>query len=189
MESVLIISSNEKTVCALSGILKAEQCGVIEASSDGAHARERLSQRDYDILLIDSPLPDEDGIGLAADAASMTSSGILLFADKEKEREAEQALLTCGVFVLGRPPGRQLFIKALHLLDATRHRISGIRNENVRLQRKIDDNRIINRAKAILMEYVSMTEPQAHKYLERQAMDLRLTKVEVAKRLLSTYEN
>ena len=186
---MLIISSNEKAVGVLSELLKAENCRVIEASCDAAHAREMLNRRNYDILLIDSPLPDEDGLSLAADAASTTASGILLLADKEKEKEAEEKLLTFGVLVLGRPPGRQLFIKALHLLDATRYRISGIRSENDRLQRKMDDNRIINRAKAILMEYVSMTEPQAHKYLERQAMDLRLTKVEVAKRLLSTYEN
>ena len=51
-----------------------------------------------------------------------------------------------------------------------------------------DDIRIINRAKYILMEYLSMTEPQAHKYLEKQAMDMRLTKIEVAENLLSTYD-
>ena len=68
-------------------------------------------------------------------------------------------------------------------------RIRSIQNENIRLQRKIDDTRLINRAKGILIEYLSMTEPQAHKYLERQAMDLRISKTEVAKRLLSTYEN
>ena len=68
-------------------------------------------------------------------------------------------------------------------------RLGGVQKENVRLKKQIDDIRLINRAKCILMEYLSMTEPQAHRYLEKQAMDLRITKAEVAKSLLSTYEN
>ena len=82
-----------------------------------------------------------------------------------------------------------MFSKAVRLTEAMRNRLGGVKKENVKLRKKIDDIRIINRAKCILMEYLSMTEPQAHKYLERQAMDLRITKIEVAKRLLSTYEN
>ena len=64
-----------------------------------------------------------------------------------------------------------------------------IRRENLMLHKKLDDIKIINRAKAILMQYLSMTEQQAHRYLEKQAMDLRITRVEVAKNLLSTYDS
>ena len=67
--------------------------------------------------------------------------------------------------------------------------LGGVQKENVRLKKQIDDIRLINRAKYILMEYLSMTEAQAHRYLEKQAMDMRVTKAEVAKSILSTYEN
>ena len=67
--------------------------------------------------------------------------------------------------------------------------LGGVQKENVRLKKQIDDIRLINRAKYILMEYLSMTEAQAHRYLEKQAMDMRITKAEVAKSILSTYEN
>lgn len=79
--------------------------------------------------------------------------------------------------------------KSIKLLEATKHRLEGVRKENIKLQKKIEDIRTINRAKYVLMEYLSMSEPQSHRYLERQAMDQRITKVEVAKRILSTYEN
>ena len=67
--------------------------------------------------------------------------------------------------------------------------LGGVQKENVRLKKQIDDIRLINRAKYILMEYLSMTEAQAHRYLEKQAMDMRVTKAEIAKSILSTYEN
>ena len=64
-----------------------------------------------------------------------------------------------------------------------------LQKENYKLHKKVEDSRIINRAKCILMEYLSMSEAQAHKYIEKQAMDLRLTRLEVAKNLLSTYDS
>ena len=70
-----------------------------------------------------------------------------------------------------------------------RRRLNGVRVENVRLRKKIEEIRLINRAKYILMEYLSMTEQQAHRYLEKQAMDLRITKIQVAENLLSTYDS
>ena len=52
-----------------------------------------------------------------------------------------------------------------------------------------EDIRLIDRAKCILIEYLNMTEKQAHKYIEKQAMDLRTTRRAVAESLLRTYES
>jgi AmiR/NasT family two-component response regulator len=59
----------------------------------------------------------------------------------------------------------------------------------VQLQLKIEEIRLVNRAKAILIQYLKMTEQEAHKYIEKQAMDLRITKREVATSILNTYES
>ena len=48
--------------------------------------------------------------------------------------------------------------------------------------------KIINRAKFTLMQCLTMSEEQAHRYLEKQAMDMRISKLDVARRVLSTYE-
>ena len=109
--------------------------------------------------------------------------------ENDLEVLTEKKLLPYGAFVLGKPLNRFVFHKAVHFIEAAQNRIVGVRNENVKLQKKVEDSRIIYRAKCILMEYLSMSESQAHKYIERQAMDLRLTKVEIAKNLLITYDS
>ena len=48
--------------------------------------------------------------------------------------------------------------------------------------------RLIDRAKCVLIQYLTMTEPQAHRYIEKQAMDTRTTRREVAQQILRTYE-
>lgn len=51
-----------------------------------------------------------------------------------------------------------------------------------------DEIRFINRAKLALMLYLNMSEPMAHRYIEKRAMDMRVTKKEIAKNILKTYE-
>lgn len=189
MDRVLIISSNENNISQFAQLLKAAGCGSIDVELSAASGRKKISEAEYDVIIINSPLSDEYGDMLALDAAGMTSAGIVLIVKSKCEKEIEERVEEYGVFVLAKPLSRTLFYKSLHLLKAAGNRLKGIQNENIRLQRTIDDSKIINRAKSILIDYLSMTEPQAHKYLERQAMDLRVTKVEIAKRLLSTYEN
>lgn len=52
-----------------------------------------------------------------------------------------------------------------------------------------EEMEIINRAKTTLMEYLGFTEPQAHRYIEKHAMDMRVTKIEIARNILKIYEN
>ncbi len=63
-----------------------------------------------------------------------------------------------------------------------------MRNENRSLSQKIEDIGIIDRAKCVLIQVLHMTEEQAHKYIEKQAMNMRVPRRQVAEELLKTYE-
>lgn len=51
-----------------------------------------------------------------------------------------------------------------------------------------DEQYLIARAKRALMLYLNMSEPTAHRYIEKRAMDMRVTKKEIARNILKTYE-
>ena len=63
-----------------------------------------------------------------------------------------------------------------------------LENENIRLQKKIDEIRIVDRAKLVLIQVLKMTEPQAQHYIEKQSMDLRQSRLVTAENILRTYE-
>ena len=63
-----------------------------------------------------------------------------------------------------------------------------LEDENNKLQKKIEEIRIVDRAKLVLVQVLSMTEPQAHRYIEKQAMDMRQSRTTVAENILKTYE-
>lgn len=189
MDCVLLVSKSEKSTDSLSGLLRESFNPTLDIVKSGAEARRMLLEKDYDFVFINTPLTDEFGDGLAIYVSENTQAGVIMLVKAEIELEAESKTEDYGVFVLPKPLSKHLMFKSIKLLEAAKRRLEGVRRENIKLQKKIEDIRTINRAKYVLMEYLSMSEPQSHRYLERQAMDQRITKVEVAKRILSTYEN
>ena len=93
-----------------------------------------------------------------------------------------------GVFVVPKPLNRALLFGAVKLAQAANRRIMGLQRQNNILQQKIDDIRLVDRAKCALIQYRLLTEPEAHRYIEREAMDSRRTRREVAQAILRMYE-
>ena len=186
MAELLIISGSQNSLPVLKELFRQTYYDRIEATTDSFEARRLLSCA-FDLVLINAPLQNETGIELALDAAS-TGSGVIMLIKNESSDEIAERVETSGVLVVPKPLNRALFFQALHLLNASRHQILRLKSENERLQEKIAEIRLVDRAKCALIQYADTTEPQAHRYIEKQAMDLRRTRFEIAQSILKAYE-
>ena len=188
MDSVLIVSNTNTTLGIISDLLNSQPFSRIVTTQNCAEARRDLIADQFDLIIVDTPLPDEFGEDFAMYAAEQTDSGIILIVDNEKVYDIAPDIEDAGVFVLPKPISPEFFYQAVKLLIASRKRVHMLESENMKLQKKIEEIRLIDRAKCILIQYLQMTEQQAHKYIEKQAMNLRQSKVSVAESLLKTYE-
>ena len=68
-------------------------------------------------------------------------------------------------------------------------RMLTVNEENEKLRHIVEDMKIINRAKLLLITCLNMTEQEAHRYLEKQAMDMRMSKMQIAMQVINSYEN
>ena len=66
--------------------------------------------------------------------------------------------------------------------------LCSLAKENLKLHRRLDEIKAVNRAKLVLMQYLKFSESQAHKYIEKQSMDLRMTRYEIAMKIIKTYD-
>lgn len=186
MERILIVSATQKSHTALTQFLVS--CGVqaqTAAAGSGSEARRALVDGDFDLILINTPLPDEFGHELAQAAACDTLSGVILLAKAENADGVAEKVEDDGVFVVPKPLSRSLFLQALRMTRAARARLTGLRRENRRLQQRIEDIRLVDRAKCLLIECCAMTEPAAHAYIEQQAMARRRTKRDIAEEIIA----
>ena len=78
---------------------------------------------------------------------------------------------------------------AVLLLAAVRIQLEQMQHKTEKLEAKVADIRIINRAKLLLVQHLQMTETEAHKYIEKQAMDTSMRRRTIAENIIRTYED
>ena len=189
MESALIITLSEKSVAYFNEMLGAVSVGQIVVLSNCGDARRLVLERDFDLVIINAPLRDETGESLARDIAMKGISQVIIVVGSEHFDAVCEVCENDGVLTISRPINRSVFWATLKLAKSAHSRILHMRAENNKLKQKIDDIRIIDRAKCILISYLNMNEQQAHRYIEKQAMDMRMSKRAIAEGILKTYES
>ena len=155
----------------------------------GAEARRRMLESDFELIVVNAPLPDEFGHELCSSAVEKTDAGVVLLA---KAAAAEQLLAPMseqGVLLLSKPFSNTLFLQAIHLAAASNHRLQLLRQDNARMQEKIAQVRLVSHAKCCLVEREQMSEDAAHRYIEKRAMDTRRSRAEIAQEILDSYED
>lgn len=189
MEKALIVSGSSQGLDILVNMI-VSSTGISNVSTiaSGAETRRLVSNTDYDIIVINTSLSDEFGHELSIYLSEHTNAGIILVCKSAIADEISERVIDYGVCVVPKPVNKAMFFQSVKLVTATRSRIMGYQRENARLQVKLDEIKLINRAKCVLMQYLKLTEPQAHRYIEKQAMDTRQTKKEVAQSILLRYE-
>ena len=188
MERALIVSGSEKGIDAVVQLLKNSGYSQITTINSGSEARRLINVTEYELIIINTPISDEFGHELSIMMSKASTAGIILICKVDIADDVSDKVGDFGVCVVPKPLNKAVFHQSLKLVQATRSRMLGLKKENVKLLTKIDELRSINRAKCALMEYLNLTEPQAHRYIEKQAMDNRQTRKEVALSILSTYE-
>lgn len=187
MDQVLLVSASQKSGGVLHQLLQSAGYRILTAAS-GGEARRLLLQAEYSVVIINAPLPDESGAGLAVHVTRSSFSGVLLLVKNELLDQTADKVEDAGVMVAGKPVSRPLFFQMLRLAQASGRRMESLQRENRVLQQKVDEIRLVSRAKCLLMQAREMNEQQAHRYIEKQAMDARMTRGEIARRILQTYE-
>ncbi len=185
--SVLVVSSTEKLNTALSSLLLECSYRPVRFVSDISSAKRIWSESSYDFIIINSPLPDDAGVRFAIDAAASKGTVVLLLLRPDVYYETRERVVEHGVFTLAKPLSRPVILSALDWLESARERLKRLDLKTLSVEEKMEQIRTVNRAKWLLISELSMEEPEAHRYIEKQAMDRGLSKRAVAEEIIKTY--
>jgi len=184
MENALIVSRTKKSIAFFTEMLNAASMKPLAVLESADEARRLLGERDIDLVIVDSPLHDEMGEDLARYVASKDVAQVILVVSGEYVDAVSAVCEDDGVLVLSRPLNKAMFWSALKLAGASQSRLKRIQAENDKLKRQLDDIRIIHRAKCELIIRHKISEEQAHRLIEKRAMDMRTTRRIVAEGIL-----
>lgn len=186
--NVLIAGKTEEICESIAQLLIELDCDNISTFTSGAIIR-GVDISKFDSAIISTPLSDEFGLDLVADISKDAKNGIVVLAKREIADEVQKKIRFTGAFVLPRPFNKALLIQTIKLAEIAHIGMAKLEEENRQLTQQLSDMKIVNRAKSMLMQYLNLTEEQAHRHIQKQAMDLRKTQRAVAEDILKTYQN
>lgn len=185
--SVLIVSAAESINDALSALLPNSKYSPTHFVSNISAAKRALAERAFDYVIINSPLPDDVGTRFAIDTANSEESVVLLMVRTELQEEIYDKVAEHGVFVLPKPTSKPTMTIALSWLSSAREKLRKTEKKTLSIEEKMEEIRIVNRAKWLLISELKMDEQGVHRYIEKQAMDRCVSKRVVAEEIIKTY--
>ena len=184
---VLVAGGNEKLCELLSEILPKNEYAFLPPAKTAGEVRRLTMDRSVDLVILNAPLKDEFGIQLAQDLAE-NNMGVLLLTGSDVFEQVSYRVEQSGVITLAKPTTRQSLYIALRALTALRSKLLQMEQKTKALQQKVADIHTVNHAKWLLIQHDNMTENEAHRFIEKQAMDMRLSRREVAESIIRTYD-
>ena len=182
--SVLVVCGVQKFLDALMPMLPETEYSPVCIAANAAAARRELLRRSFDFIIINAPLPDEFGTRFAIDASQCPGSVVLLLVRAEVYEQTNAKVLSQGIFTLAKPTPAQTLQQSLKWMAAARERMRRLEKRASTVEEKMEEIRLVNRAKWLLIETYHMSEPDAHRCIEKQAMDRCTSRKEIAQEIL-----
>ncbi len=187
MENALIISSSEKGIDSISSVLKLISCKKISMAKSSGEARRATLQKNYDLFIINSPIGNESGEDLAKELVEIGTSQVIFIVKNENYDYISSKVENLGVITVSKPLSKTSLLNSFKLARAMWNRLEKIQKQNTKLLKKLEELRIIGRAKCVLISNLNLSEEDAHRYIEKKSMDTRESRVQVAEEILKTF--
>ncbi|MCH5198289.1 MAG: ANTAR domain-containing protein [Oscillospiraceae bacterium] len=187
--SVLIVSSAESFNSAIFSLLSKSKYNPVRFASSISEAKRVYTERSFDFVIINSPLPDDIGTRFAIDTCNSKGSVVLLMVRNELHEEIHDKIAEHGVFTLPLPTSKTTILTALSWMSSAREWQRKTEKKTLSIEEKMEEIRLVNRAKWLLISELKLDEQGAHRYIEKQAMDRCISKRSVAEEIIKTYSS
>lgn len=172
-----------------------DACENLRESLDGFAESFALcfdDEKQYDFgdcgaIVVSTPLRSEFGLNYVNEVSKLTSVPIIVLARADIADDIQRRIKFTGAFVVEKPFKKSVLQSALKMAALAKENINRLEDEKNKLSKQLDDVKVIDRAKCCLIQYLNLTEEQAHRHIQKLAMDTRKSQREIAEDVLRTY--
>jgi len=157
--------------------------GVVE---DGRSALKVIFQTEPDVVVMDARLPGAEGLEIARIIEEHRAAPVILLTTAHEQELVEEAATTWIFGYLIKPVEEKQLFMAIEIAIASYKKIIKLEEENKRLRQTLEDRKLVERAKGLLMEVKSMSERDAYKYLQRKSMDNCVPIAKIARQIITS---
>ena len=181
---VLIAEDEALIRLDLREMLIEEGYDVVGEVGDGEAALRLAEQLRPDLVILDIKMPIMDGLTAAENIAGSRLAPVVILTAFSQRDLVERARAAGAMAYLVKPFQKSDLVPAIEIAAARFAEMTALESEVASLADRLETRKLVERAKGALMTTYSMTEPQAFRWIQRTAMDHRMTMRDVAERIL-----
>lgn len=181
---VLIAEDEALIRLDLAEMLTEEGYEVVGEAGDGETAVRLAEQTRPDLVILDIKMPIMDGIAAAERIAGNRIAPVVILTAFSQRDLVERARAAGAMAYLVKPFQKSDLVPAIEIAVSRFAEIAALEAEVASLGDRLETRKAVERAKGILMRDYGMSEPDAFRWIQRNAMDHRMTMRAVAERIV-----
>ncbi len=184
-KKVRILVAEDETIIRLDLVEMLTEAGyeVIAQAENGVVAVELARQHNPDLAILDVKMPEMDGITAAEQIISIAP---VLMLTAFSQRELVERARDAGVMAyVVKPFSINDLVPAIEIAISRHKQMKTLESEVADIYERLETRKIIDRAKGILMKAMNLSEPESFSWIQKTAMDRRISMKEVANAIIS----
>ena len=166
-------------------MLREEGYVVVGQAGDGERAVALAEELRPDLVILDIKMPKLDGIAAAERIAAARIAPVVILTAFSQRELVQRAREAGAMAYLVKPFGRADLVPAMEMAMSRYAELQQLEAEVADLSERLETRKFVDRAKAILQAELGLTEPDAFRWIQKTAMDMRKSMRDVAEGVIS----
>ena len=182
----VVIAEDEALIrLDLAEMLAEEGYDVVGQAGDGERAVELAEELRPDLVVLDVKMPKLDGIAAAERIASKRIAPVVILTAFSQRELVERARDAGAMAYLVKPFTKSDLVPAVEMAVSRFAELQMLESEVADLQERLETRKAVDRAKSVLQDQLQLSEPEAFRWIQKTAMDLRLSMRQVAEGVIT----
>jgi AmiR/NasT family two-component response regulator len=182
----VVIAEDEALIrMDLAEMLAEEGYEVVGQAGDGETAIDLAEQHRPDLVFLDVKMPRLDGITAAQRIAERRIAPVVILTAFSQRELVERARDAGAMAYLVKPFTKNDLVPAVEMAVSRFAEVQMLEAEVADLSERLDTRKAVDRAKSVLQQRLELSEPEAFRWIQKTAMDLRLSMRQVAEGVIT----
>ncbi|HEX6876151.1 MAG TPA: response regulator [Nocardioidaceae bacterium] len=182
----VVIAEDETLIrLDLAEMLAEEGYDVVGEAGDGQRAVELAEELRPDLVVLDVKMPKLDGISAAQRIAEQRIAPVVILTAFSQRDLVERARDAGAMAYLVKPFGKSDLVPAIEMAVSRFAELQTLEGEVADLTERLETRKLVDRAKGILQQQLDLSEPESFRWIQKTAMDLRLSMRQVAEGVIA----
>lgn len=175
---------NDASACKLKALFGENGYSVIDQAKDGNECLRKIRSLKPDLAVLNDNLPVLCGLEVAKIIVEDKLCDVIIIMSNEKKNTIDCTSLENEFVILTKPLSRESLLNTVELVIKNRRKVAKLEKEIEDLKKTLDNRKMIEKAKGILMKNLGLSEEQVFRRIQKQSMDLGIPMQEIAKAII-----